>query len=209
MNFTQVRIKFYLAGICLIAAVVTLFFVNRAQTAPSMPDTAEAHQIMAAMDTAYQIIGNAGQTFDASNFSQVFIDTTDYPLSDQQRAAVAGLLGESAAQHAGYLTAMSIQTIARGQGAKLLRTALDKAKAENRDLTAAEFQELIKANHGQLPTLGSSIMAKTTLTFNSIAIDGERATVEYDDGAALQKAILIRTQGKWLIASITPIWVHF
>lgn len=196
----------------MVVAFVSIFVglrLKQTQAIPGVPNTVEAHQIMAAMDTAYEMLGNAGQTFDAIDFSQVFTDTADYPLSDQQREAVANVLGESVAQHAGYLTAMSAQTIAHGQGAKLLRAALDKAKAENRDLTTVEFQELLKANQGQPPTLGSSITAKTTLTFNSIAIDGDRATVEYDDGAALQRAILVRSQGKWLIAGITPIWVHF
>lgn len=196
----------------MVVAFVSVFGglrLKQAQAIPCVPNSVEAHQIMTAMETAYEVLGIAGQTFDVLSFSQVFTDTADYPLSDQQREAVANVLGESVAQHAGYLTAMSAQTIAHGQGAKLLRSALDKAKAENRDLTAVESQELLKANQGQPPTLGSSIIAKTTLTFNSIAIDGDRATVEYDDSAALQRAILVRSQGKWLIAGITPIWVHF
>ena len=86
---------------------------------------------------------------------------------------------------------------------------MEKARSENRQLSSTELQELIKANHGQLPSLGSPVTGKTILTFESIEINRDRAIVRYDDGAALQEAILVKINGRWLIASIIPIWIHF
>lgn len=175
-----------------------------------IPDAPDAKQIMGVMDRAYQLIGHASQTFDVSEFPSVFIDTEDYKFTDKQKEALSEVLGVSVAEveSTGYLTAMQAQYITRGQGAVLLRAALDKAKLENRKLTAEEFQEIVKANHGQVPSLGSAITTKTELVFESIEINGNKAIVRYDDGAALQEAILVK-EARWLIASIVPIWTHY
>lgn len=183
----------------------------QARAYPGVPDTPDAKQIMAVMDRAYQLIGHASQSFDVSEFPAVFVDTADYQITDEQREAIAATLGVPASDvgNVGYLTAMQLKYESMGKGANLLREAMKKAKAENRQLSSTELQELAKANHGQLPSLGSPVTSKTVLTFESIQIEGERAIVRYDDGAALQEAILVKINGRWLIASIVPIWVHF
>ena len=65
----------------------------------------------------------------------------------------------------GYLTAMQLEYVSMGKGADLLREAMEKARSENRQLSSTELQELVKANHGQLPSLGSPVTGKTILTF--------------------------------------------
>lgn len=47
------------------------------------------------------------------------------------------------------------------------------------------------------------------MDFEKIEIDGDRAIVRYDDGAALLEATLVRVGGRWLIAKIEPLDVHF
>jgi hypothetical protein len=174
-------------------------------------DSLDAKQIIATMNRAYQVLGRVAQTFDVSEFPDVFLDTEDYTLTDEQQKTVAEALGLSAAEvkNAGYLTAIQAKYISRGRGAKLLQETLEKARAENRELTAAEFQEIVKANHDQWPSGNTITTNKTVLRFESIEIIGNRAIVRYDDGAALQEAILVKRDGRWLIASIVPIWVHF
>jgi hypothetical protein len=176
-----------------------------------IPNTPEAKQIMATMNRAYQVLGTTSQSFDVSEFPNVFVDTEDYQLTDEQQKTVAEALSLSVTevQKAGYLSAMQAKYISRGRGAKLLQAALEKARAENRELTATEFQEIVKANQGQMPSGNPITGNKTVLTFESIEINGEKAIVRYDDGAALQEAILVKQEGRWLIASIVPIWVHF
>lgn len=182
---------------------------NRIQADAEASNAPDAARVKAVMARAYDLIGTAAQTYDVSDFATVFVDTTDYQLTPKQQEGVAAILGSEAAQKAGYLTAMQAHYLSLGHGAKLLQAALAQAKAGGRELSAAEFQALIKANHDQVPTLPSPVAAKTNLAYESIAMAGDRATVRYDDGAALQEAILVHINGQWYIAGITPVWVHF
>lgn len=197
--------------VTIVLVSIVLLQPYQANASPGIPNSPDAQQIMAVMDRAYQLIGHASQSFDVSEFSAVFVDTDDYEITDEQRDAIAATLGVpiSDVGNIGYLTAMQLKYVSMGQGASLLREAMKKAKAENRQLSPADLQELAKANHGKLPSLGSPVTKKTVLTFESIEIEGDRASVRYDDGAALQEAILVKVNGKWLIASIKPIWIHF
>jgi GNAT superfamily N-acetyltransferase len=174
-----------------------------------IPNSPEAASVKAVLEHAYDLIGTAAQTYDVSGFATVFVDTTDYQLTPKQQEGVAAVLGSEAAQKAGYLTAMQAHYLSLGRGAKLLQAALTQAKAEGRELSAEEFQAIIKVNHDQIPTLPSPVVAKTNLTYESIEFAGSRATVRYDDGAALQEAILVNINDQWYIAGITPVWVHF
>ena len=185
--------------------------IHPAKANAGIPNTSDAKQIMAVMNRAYQVLGTTSQSFDVSEFPNVFVDTEDYELTDEQQKTVAEALGLNAAEvkNAGYLTAMQAKYVSRGRGAKLLQEALEKARAENRELSATAFQEIVKANHGQWPSGSAITTNKTVLTFESIEINGNKAIVRYDDGAALQEAILVKQEGRWLIASIMPIWVHF
>lgn len=197
-----------LSLLLLALAMISSAPAAQAQVAQRVPDSPEA-QIKAVMERAYQVIGNAARTFDVSEFPSVFADTSDFYVTPQQEQSVADILGETATSNVGYLTAMQAKYVSLGQGARMLRAALDKAKAEDRKLTAEEFQELTEANHGRMPSLGSSVTARTSLTYKSIEVAGDRAVVRYDDGAAIQEAVLARIDEKWFVAGITPVWVHF
>lgn len=128
-------------------------------------------------------------------------------------------MGADAATNAGYLTAMQAKYAARGKTEKMLKTALDKAKAENRDLTLEEKQQLMDANGGVFPPATSSLSStttpksssgkKNTLMFEKIEIINDRANVQYDDGLALQEATLMRKNERWFVACIKPIQIHY
>ena len=197
-----------IGAIVILVIGFVIFQVTQAQAAQEIVDNADTRSIKAVMAQAYDVIAKAAQTYDVSEFSTVFVDTSDYKLTTEQLKALTGILGISATKNAGYLTAMQADYMAMGQGATLLQAAVDKAKAQNREITAAEFQAVIQANHGQVPP-ASVINAKTTLTYDSIKVNGDKAVVRYDDGAALQEAILVRINGKWFIAGITPINIHY
>ncbi|MCQ3935840.1 MAG: hypothetical protein DPW18_02215 [Chloroflexi bacterium] len=203
------KISWLTAAVTLIGLMFLLSQSKPAQ-ANSIPDTPESREIMAVIEKAYQLMAYASQTFDVSEFPSVFIDTQDYKLTDEQKSAIADILGVNLTdvKDTGYLTAMQMQYISMGQGLELLKIALENAKAENRNLTAEEFREVIRANHGQMPASSFTLDAKTKLVFESITIDENRAIVRYDDGAALQEAILVKVE-RWFIASIVPIWIHF
>ena len=70
--------------------------------------------------------------------------------------------------------------------------------------------DLTKQNYGKTPYLpDSSLPGRFPLTYISIKIDNDKAYVRYDDGPALQEAILVRVNGIWFIAGIIPIQIHF
>jgi hypothetical protein len=194
----------------LLALAMVLFVQSaQAQIAQRVPDSPEAKKIEAVLERAYEVIGAASRTFDVSKFSTVFVDTSDFDVTPLQEQSVAEILGGSTTGPVGYLTAMRAKYVSLGQGAKLLREALDKAKAENRKLTEQDFLDLAEQNHGRMPSLGSAFTARTSLTYKSIEIAGDRAVVRYDDGAALQEAVVVRIGERWYVAGIKPLWVHF
>ena len=87
---------------------------------------------------------------------------------------------------------------------------MDKAKINNHSLTEEEMEELTKQNYSEQPYLpDSSLPGRFPLEYVSITIDNDKAYVRYDDGPALQDAILIRVNGRWFVAGIIPIQVHF
>ena len=74
----------------------------------------------------------------------------------------------------------------------------------------AEWQEIIQANGGTVPPeVYDDPNAKQVFTFEKIEINGDRATVYYDDMLAYQKATLVKINGKWFISNIEPINIHF
>ncbi|MBV6390837.1 MAG: hypothetical protein KPEEDBHJ_00041 [Anaerolineales bacterium] len=190
--------------------IISFLFQSKPAGANSIPNTPDTVEIMTVIERAYELMAYAQKTFDVSEFPSVFIDTQDYELNAKQKSAISSILGMETAdvEEAGYLTAMQIQYISMGQGSELLKSALEKANSENRELTAEEFQAIVQANHGQLPAPSFVLDTETKFVFESIDIDGNKAVVRYDDGAALQEAILVKME-RWLIASIVPIWIHF
>jgi len=195
----------------LVALLVAIGPLGRTSvTGPGVPDTPEARQIQATMNRAYELMATAARTFDESEFPAVFVDTPDYELSDRQREAIGQVLGSRALENAGYLTAMQAYYIAWGEGAAHLERVLEKAEIEQRQITADEMQEIVEANGGRVPTLArQDPISEVKLEFESIEITGDRAIVRYDDGAALQEAVLVKIKGQWFITGIKPIWVHF
>jgi hypothetical protein len=203
------RILIPMAVVAIIAFATVVSQTRSAKADPGIPDSADAKQIMATVERAYRLFNSAGRTGDVSEFPAVFTDTADYPYTDALRQQMATEFGVEAkdVQGAGYLTAIMARYVAQGRAAQQLQAALAKARAENREITTEELQQVAASNQGILPPY--VLDAKTTLTYESIEIDGDRATVRYDDEAALQEAILVRLNGNWLIASMRPIKIHF
>ena len=204
--------KLTLLSLLLVALISMLTWSQPSTSAQAaLPANSDTDDIKAVLKEAYHQLAIAAETYDVSGFPSVFVDTADFPLTDQQKSEVRGVLGAKGAGEFGYLTAMQAKFISQGLGADLAKAAIDKAAQENRTLTVEELQALVKANHGQLPP--SEIVDNPNdsieLVYQSIDIKGDRASVVYDDGAALQRAILVRINGHWLIASIKPIQIHF
>lgn len=167
---------------------------------------------MAVMEQAYQLMhGTSIPTFDVNRFAEVFIDAADVQLSTEWQEYVSEMRGSAVTENVGYLTAMQTKWKHFQEGDRLARAALVKAQAENRDLTTEEWQELAKQNHGVQPPIFDEAdpMYKPNLRYDAIEIDQDKATVRYDAGQALQEAILRLVNGRWFIADIRAIQVHF
>jgi hypothetical protein len=200
---------------CLFIGVIIIVLIygqsSKAKASVAIPDNSDTKEIKLVLEEAYNQIAVASLTYDVRGFSKVFVNTSDYPLNEQQRSSVKEVLGIDTKSNLGYLTAMQAKYIARGKSAALVKTAVEKALQEKRDLTQNELQDLIATSYGQLPpsTVYQNPDSKTELVYQSIDVKEDKAVVVYDDGAALQEAILVKINHHWFIASIKPIQIHF
>ena len=204
--------RIFLIGIFLALAVAGIvgFFALQSDAHTEIEDPAEAEEIERAIEKGYEAIGYASRTNDPSKLSEILVDTSDFRPTRKIREQIKKVYGAKAARKAGYLTAMETKYILAGIGEKKMQEILDKARAENREVTRAEWQEIIQANGGTVPPeVYDDPNAKQTFTFEKIEINGDRATVYYDDMAAYQKATLVKIDGKWFISNIEPIVIHF
>jgi hypothetical protein len=205
----------FLGATFLIAAVVLLglrvtFTQESADVDP--PGKTDTQAIMDVMLQFYQLLRETPvRTLDVKQFAEVLKDTPDYELTAETQNYVSVILGSEAAQSAGYLTAMQAKWTHLQQGDRLAKGVIEQAKAENREVTAEEWQALAEQNHGKLPPTFSDPDPnyKVQLQYESIEINEDRAVVRFDDGIAYQEAILRYMEGRWYITNIIPISVHF
>ena len=147
---------------------------------------------------------------DVSNFDEMFVNTADYRYeNDEVFAFVARVFSAEEARHGGYLTAMSATYIAQGCAVQRMEEFSQAAKKANREVTPDERNAVKDACYGIAAPGLSDDPGIPKLDFKSIEINGDRAIARYDDGAALLEAILVRVNGRWFIANIQPIEVHF
>ncbi len=208
------RLLFF-AGIAFVGLALFLNLSQRSE-AYNIPDTPEAREVMATMERAYDILAIPFDSLDVNKLAEVFIDDPVFldRLTPEQReqaqARSRTILGTKEGESFGYLTAMKAKRLQQQQGATLLKAALDRAKSHDRTITEEEWKALTEQNNGEQPYLPElSLPGRFPLTYESIKIDNDKAYVRYDDGPALQDAILVRVNGRWFVAGIIPIKVHF
>jgi hypothetical protein len=99
---------------------------------------------------------------------------------------------------------MKAKRLLQQRGGKLLKTAMEKAKLENRELTPGEWQALAKQNGGMPPGLPNphpDTLAQR-FTYESLEIDGDKAHLRYENGVSIKNALLVRIKGHWYVAGI-------
>lgn len=204
------KLLFFMVFIFALSALV-YFQVWNADASTILSEIPENQEIMKTIENGYSAIAYAAETTDVSLLPEVFLDTADYKPSDDVKKNVEQIFGDEIANNAGYLTSMQAKYLARGKAEKYMNAAIEKAKAENRELTKQEFQQVIIDSNGVIPPDGyyKSPTGKTQLSFERIEISGDKATVYYDDGAAYQKATLLKVNGKWFITNIEALQIHY
>ena len=215
IKLSILRYWLMLIVVLFLGITLSLFYQQRSQ-AFNIPDTPEAREIMATVERAYDILAVPFDALEVSKLSEVFIDDPIFleSLTSEQRkeaqARISTILGAKTAENFGYLTAMKARRLHQQHGATLLKAAVSKAKTSDGTLAEEEMADLTKQNYGKTPYLpDSSLPGRFPLTYISIKIDNDNAYVRYDDGPALQEAILVRVNGIWFIAGIIPIQIHF
>lgn len=155
-------------------------------------DIPDRQAIVVTLDHAYDILAIPFDTLDLNQLAEVFVDHPIFleQLTDAQRTdaqtRIHQLLGQSAAEDFGYLTAMKAKRIHQQHGARLLKETMTKAKVANRTLSRAEWDSLEEQNYGIRPYLPEKTLPdRFPLQIQSIKIDNDVAYVRYDDGPAL------------------------
>lgn len=201
-----------IAVILILVVLINLIYfgITRAPTGKSNPVPADSQQIQDVIHHSYTVFRGALRNGgDVSGFDEVFINTDDYHYENKEVQEFVELVyGPEIANQGGYLTTLKAKYTAYGCAVRKYKDFERTAKKEDRRVSSDEFRIIRENCYGMLPpSLNEGPPPK--LDFEKIEIDGDRAIVRYDDGAALLEATLVRVGGRWLIAKIEPLDVHF
>ncbi len=158
-------------------------------------DSSTAQEVKAALARAYSVMAlvACGPDTNVRLLDTVFVDTRDYRLSSAQLAGVTKIFGLEAAKNAGYLTTLKAYHLSmRGYQGNASANAFGNTSPTPRPYVYCP---------NPLP--------ETKLTYESIAVSKDTAVVRYDDGPALQEAILALVDRRWFVSSIRAIWAHY
>jgi hypothetical protein len=186
-----------------------LFFVFFSKGIKSAPDYSEEEsEIREQIEIAYWVMAEARSTQNLKLLETVFVNTDDYPFTQQEVENFGQRLGGLLPEKPGYLTALQAKYFGENSNLAMLQKYSQQAKAENRDLTASEIDEILSNGQG-LPPVIYTKQGNTQFQYFSFEIDADRAIVHYDDGAAEQEAILVKINDIWYISAIKVIKIHF
>jgi len=121
------------------------FSWNVAQPASEyvIPDTPEAKEVMNAVERAYDVQAEAKFNFDIKKFPDIFINDPRFPVSSATLKTIRELTNNPSVESAGYLDykvayySWLIESTLHAEKVK------EKAKQENRPLTAEEKNHLL------------------------------------------------------------------
>lgn len=209
MQFTNLKLR--LLGVMTIVFLALVIFLILQSIALGIPDTPDVRLVTSTLIRYYELLDTPLEELDTEQFTQVLLDSEKYQLTDERKEYLSRAGKFSETDSAGYLTAMQTK-YAQMQWIEKQRSALEqKAQAEGRQVTDSEWAALTNANNNEaIPYIyHRETEYKTQLLFKSVVIEENKATVRYDDEAALQEATLNYVDGRWFIVDIQAIWVHF
>lgn len=184
------------AGLALIGfGNALIYFFNPFEMRALDLNTPTAHEIAQVLQTAQQIEIQLAcdSASDVNQLQAVMMDTADAELDSATRSNIARVFGVTRAQHAGYLTAMQAYYLTlRGNFSAAQNFASPQITPTPKPTVYCPT--LLRAPHIELKALW---------------LGDERARVQYDDGAALQEAILVKRNGQWFIVAVKLLQIHF
>ena len=181
---------------------------SHSMMAEKIPDTPDTKEVIQAVERSYDIEAEAGYTFDITKFSDVFINDPRFPVSTGTLETVRELTNNPSLESAGYLDykvayySWIINAITHTEKVK------EKAKKEDRALTEEERKSLVDPRGRMAPARSESPTRTLPLTFFSVEINGDIATVVLDDGPRTIKLSLVMVDKKWYIAGYKGLVMH-
>ncbi len=170
--------------------------LNRADSGIS--DTEDAKKIQAVLQKAYDLEAKAAHDFDTSQFSSVFVNDPRVPLAESTNEFVKTVMiqmGEPVREHYGFLDYKIAYFELWRAGALASEAIQQRAQQENRALTADENRAMLENMHR-----AAGAERKTALVFHFIKVNGNLATVVFDDGPRLNEMQLVKSNNNWYIA---------
>ena len=177
-------------------------------TAEKIPDTPETKEVIKAVERAYDIEAEGAYTFDITKFSDVFINDPRFPVSTGTLETVRELTNNPSLESAGYLDYKLAFYSWRINATIHAEKVKEKAKKENRALTDEERKSLVDPRGRMAPARSESPTRSLPLTFFSVEINGDIATVVLDDGPRTIKLSLVMVDKKWYIAGYKGLVMH-
>jgi hypothetical protein len=175
----------------------------------SIPDTTVAKDIIKTVERSYEIEAEAARSFDISQFPAVFINDPRFNLDPYTLDVVRQLSNRPDLESAGWLDYKIAYYSWRFDSILNAEKLKEKTKVENRELTNEEKKSLVDPQGRTAParSLGSS--KKMPLTFISLDIKDDVATVLLNDGTYTAELTLILVDGNWYIAGFKGISINF
>ncbi len=111
----------FILSVLVIATCLVYITIKQVNADMGVPDTPDAQAIKDVVQHSYTVFrGTLRNGGDVSEFDQVFIDTDDYQLpNDESREFIEKVYGKEVGAHAGYLTAMKAKYHALGKAVKM------------------------------------------------------------------------------------------
>jgi len=177
------------AAFVFVAGLAALALANQKPAAATagVPDTEDSRLIQDSIYRSYELEQHAVLTQDTSGFGSVFVnDARGGPLSPGQIEYMQNMTGQFAKTDFGYLEYESEWFTVRP--------------------TPEEAEPALDSDGGGpvlRPTPPGTLALRSgplVLRFISIAIDGDLAMATLDDGGRTREMVLVKMDGKWLIA---------
>lgn len=169
----------------------------------STPASQDAAAITDLIIRSYAARTQALKTLDTSQLPSVFTDDPTAPLSSDKADFVSKVRTQygnavQALGGNGWLTYSTAEVLDRQKSLEALNRVQAAAKAQGRPLTTDELRTAVGAN-GEIPP-PAIIDHPQKVNLTKVGIVGNRADVEYDDGAITYSATVIKTPNGWRIA---------
>jgi hypothetical protein len=205
MRFNSKGITIVTSSALLVLVAAVLLTTTDSEAALS-PNSTDAAAMRAVIERSYELRAVASRNFEGSQFPSVYSNDASAASLTSDEAELVQKVFPNSGNNIGLLDNMTAFYANWKYGAQQLEQLQAKAKSKGQELTAENFHSV----GGPVgPPRRTDPIHKDTIRYDSFKAGGNRAEVILDDGAALQRVILVKRIGDWRIAGFTYINIHF